>query len=613
MAEGGVGLVHCGICMEDMASRSPRALSCLHTFCLQCLQSLYQKDADFLCPTCRQKPIMPNNGVVGLPENFMFKEFINILDATKCCEFCDKPDVEAAYFCVDCDVRLCDNCMKSHLLNILCYSHNITPLDESTSKNICKQHKVKIAFICNQCQEEICSKCFTFGSHSNHKQIEKIPQRRNHQNYCAKVLQISKAKLAGIESCRKLKDETEKQINRHRDEMIQMILKHSKELCETVNKTHCKIVDNSVVLVDVCHRLQKLKKANGDIYGDIKQALNEINSIPNVSTPVFIPNEICKVGRVTCESSSAINNVKLTPKQEEPPRSKWTLEEGPSYDKIDFGNTKITPGGLPAVRTAEARLKSVISKPARDVQLTSGMGFLNPGSVVSMPQGGVLVADRTRPNVALIDGEGQTVFTLHNSLESGGVEDISNCDEKIYILHKETVYQLTVGEGGIFHAKEMNYNKGKIRSIVAYDPDNVLVAVNDTILSYNFETEDEPQTIAQSKANIVRIRVGTDAGGRLIFATKDVEKQYFDVFDSSGTLLRTFSGARYSSEVIMSPFGRYCVGMGDIACVRMYLPDLSAHNDIILDCGSGVSSLSLNYPYIWCVQGSAVYRYKIYK
>ena len=61
-------LVHCGICRKLL--QDPRSLSCLHSFCLKCLQKHLESAGDgattLCCPLCNTETKLPPGGVVDL-------------------------------------------------------------------------------------------------------------------------------------------------------------------------------------------------------------------------------------------------------------------------------------------------------------------------------------------------------------------------------------------------------------------------------------------------------------------------------------------------------------------------------------------------------------------
>jgi len=86
----------CSICLDDF--NSPRALPCLHTFCLICLQR-YCRDkrpgSKTKCPMCKAEFKIPKNGPDGFPVNFSMQTLIDAKlassrEARDRCEVCSK-------------------------------------------------------------------------------------------------------------------------------------------------------------------------------------------------------------------------------------------------------------------------------------------------------------------------------------------------------------------------------------------------------------------------------------------------------------------------------------------------------------------------------------------
>ena len=65
-------LTKCGICKDTITD--PKALPCLHTFCLVCLREWTDHDtttssSHVICPACKKAFSLPDEGVEGLPGN----------------------------------------------------------------------------------------------------------------------------------------------------------------------------------------------------------------------------------------------------------------------------------------------------------------------------------------------------------------------------------------------------------------------------------------------------------------------------------------------------------------------------------------------------------------
>jgi len=76
----------CKICLESY--QRPKCLSCLHTFCEDCIEShvtaesAYKKYTDyreFTCPLCRKRTQLSAGGVKRLPDNFLVASLAEIV------------------------------------------------------------------------------------------------------------------------------------------------------------------------------------------------------------------------------------------------------------------------------------------------------------------------------------------------------------------------------------------------------------------------------------------------------------------------------------------------------------------------------------------------------
>ena len=55
--------------------QDPRILSCLHSYCLQCINKIHvQGTTSITCPSCNHPTPLPDGGVASLPTNIRLKE-----------------------------------------------------------------------------------------------------------------------------------------------------------------------------------------------------------------------------------------------------------------------------------------------------------------------------------------------------------------------------------------------------------------------------------------------------------------------------------------------------------------------------------------------------------
>ena len=107
-------IVNCPICLEDF--KDPHSLPCLHSFCFQCLQGLYQdknRGDNVSCPVCRKEFQIPQGGLNSLPLNFFLQNLIEAKDlksketGTLCDKHSDKP---LELYCFECKTNICMKC-----------------------------------------------------------------------------------------------------------------------------------------------------------------------------------------------------------------------------------------------------------------------------------------------------------------------------------------------------------------------------------------------------------------------------------------------------------------------------------------------------------------------
>ena len=174
--------VICPICMEIY--RHPKALSCLHTYCKECVQSLVHRrstDQEIVCPQCRADIPVTGNNVENLPTVFFINELIDIYNAMKqasdnveiACQNCSEG--KAVAFCQSCDEKglfICAKCEGAHKQMKVFADHKVVSLTElkqgslihlpskKTPTYSCSKHNGELKKLyCFTCSQLICRDC----------------------------------------------------------------------------------------------------------------------------------------------------------------------------------------------------------------------------------------------------------------------------------------------------------------------------------------------------------------------------------------------------------------------------------------------------------------------
>ena len=176
----------------DNIYKDPRILSCLHSYCLQCITKLHVENiASITCPTCNQSTTIPDEDVSSLPRNVRLNEIskqdkiLRKVTSTSPppCDSCDE-NTPIAY-CTECDQLFCNRCWEHHQGLKKSHSHSSVTLKETqnTSRDklikilpslspMCHDHvDQKLSFYCNQCAIPVCVEC-TINKHKGHPVTE---------------------------------------------------------------------------------------------------------------------------------------------------------------------------------------------------------------------------------------------------------------------------------------------------------------------------------------------------------------------------------------------------------------------------------------------------------
>ncbi|ESO09930.1 hypothetical protein HELRODRAFT_72857, partial [Helobdella robusta] len=182
----------CPLCSE--LYKHPKVLTCLHTFCCECLENYYEMEEQerpyrFLlynraisCPICRQKSELPTGGIGRFPENFLVENLSNVIKKRMpsnekkeeiFCEICRETDESgkqrvAVTRCLDCVKHLCEFCSDLHKKTKVTQFHAL--FDMQIEKSVqCRTHSDEIVkYFCEPCDECVCILC-AFHQHKNHE------------------------------------------------------------------------------------------------------------------------------------------------------------------------------------------------------------------------------------------------------------------------------------------------------------------------------------------------------------------------------------------------------------------------------------------------------------
>jgi gas vesicle protein len=179
-------ITECPVCTDTYSD--PRSLPCVHTFCLNCIKGFSRNKLPgdcVACPVCRTEFSIPAKGVDGLPKNFFIEQLKDIgqsVTSSSPCEACDEDDESrpkhAVKFCVECQRKICEDCIGIHRKMRILKDHRLVEIGDmagmqaamgKVTKICCDKHPEEaLKLYCFDCQTAICFMCFA-EEHASHK------------------------------------------------------------------------------------------------------------------------------------------------------------------------------------------------------------------------------------------------------------------------------------------------------------------------------------------------------------------------------------------------------------------------------------------------------------
>ena len=281
--------VTCSICLDTYTE--PKTISCLHTFCCECLEKharVSQKQGKFRCPECQAAIDLPEgNRFDRLPNSFFHKSLLSLLAVRQSgkasnitCYHCSATNPQM-YYCFDCGRFMCPDCFNAHeVLKKSFQGHKVTPLQDFKTEDyeallrrqpFCSQefHEREITrFFCSQCQVCICPICIV-TDHQNHKVVlldKAAHEEKDNIMSGAKLIKKMESELQEVimhfeETISKLESNiatVKRSVKQASEQMIANIREHEREALESLEATRVS-------------RLHKINSAKQKVESLVKQ------------------------------------------------------------------------------------------------------------------------------------------------------------------------------------------------------------------------------------------------------------------------------------------------------------------------------------------------------
>ena len=201
--------VTCSICLDTFTD--PKTITCLHTFCRECLKKhalISQMNGKFRCPECQAEVDLPEaNCFDKLPTSFHHNSLLSVLAIRQSgkgndiiCGVCKKKSAEISY-CFECAKFMCSDCVNAHqLFSHFTEGHKVTPVKQfkpqdyealMRRQSFCSQqyHEREVTrFFCLKCQICVCQICIA----TDHKAHDVEPLEKAADGEKANILTRTK-------------------------------------------------------------------------------------------------------------------------------------------------------------------------------------------------------------------------------------------------------------------------------------------------------------------------------------------------------------------------------------------------------------------------------------
>ncbi|XP_071943694.1 tripartite motif-containing protein 2-like [Antedon mediterranea] len=157
--------LECSICLQRFTD--PKALNCLHTYCLNCLQDLMRRHGKIRCQKCRETYDLKDGDLKHLKCNETISylvEYVEKIESEKP-ETCSRCLNQPQHYCSECEMYMCRQCIQQHKMFPTLENHSLYTLDtdieeQSEDSLNCQNHlNKKLEDYCRTCKLPACEDC----------------------------------------------------------------------------------------------------------------------------------------------------------------------------------------------------------------------------------------------------------------------------------------------------------------------------------------------------------------------------------------------------------------------------------------------------------------------
>ena len=252
MAQKGVQLdqesFSCSICLDLL--KDPVTIPCGHSYCLQCIENVWEEEKDKKlpsCPQCRQaftpRPVLVKSVMLAVLVEQLKKTGLQAAPADRSdagpddvtCDVCASRKLKAVKSCLMCMVSYCEQHLQPHYYVAQLKKHHLVEPSKTLHENFCSHHNEVMKMFCRTDQQSICYVC-TVDEHKGHDIVSVTTERTEKQKELKVTRQKIQERIQDQEKELKLLTQEVENINRSADKTVEDSEKIFNELVRLIQK-----------------------------------------------------------------------------------------------------------------------------------------------------------------------------------------------------------------------------------------------------------------------------------------------------------------------------------------------------------------------------------------
>ncbi|XP_039616027.1 tripartite motif-containing protein 16-like [Polypterus senegalus] len=236
----------CSVCLDIL--KEPVSLTCGHNYCLDCINSYWDKSDEegiYNCPQCNQTfNVRPE-----VKKNVMLKDLIAQLNTTNyagpddvSCDVCNRRKLRAVKTCLTCMASYCETHLQPHQQSEAFKRHNLEEPIRNLEEKLCMKHQKVLEIFCRLDETCICFMCAA-TNHKRHNSVTLEEERAEKQ--CQMQSRMEEIKIRIEEKEKKLEEmkETVIRIQSSAEREVQEHEEAFKSVLESIEKLRSEVID----------------------------------------------------------------------------------------------------------------------------------------------------------------------------------------------------------------------------------------------------------------------------------------------------------------------------------------------------------------------------------